>query len=53
VILFYPSLDEVLAAHERLRVVFGGAAGLRDRGALEAALARPQSGHYRDVVLKS
>ena len=46
----YPSLDEVLSAHERLLVLFGGTQGIRDRGALEAALARPQSGYYRDVI---
>lgn len=46
----YPSLDEVLAAHARLIEVFGGAPGVRDRGALEAALARPKSGYYRDVI---
>jgi death-on-curing protein len=49
-VTFYPSLDEVLAAHARLVVLFGGAQGLRDRGALEAALAGPQSGYYRDVI---
>ena len=27
-----------------------GAQGLRDRGALEAALGRPQSGYYRDII---
>lgn len=47
---FYPSLDDVLAVHARLLVMFGGAEGLRDRAALEAALARPQSGYYQDVV---
>ncbi|MBZ5515625.1 MAG: type II toxin-antitoxin system death-on-curing family toxin [Acidobacteriia bacterium] len=46
----YPSLDEVLTAHARLLVLFGGAPGIRDRGALEGALARPQSGYYRDVI---
>jgi death-on-curing protein len=49
-VTLYPSLDEVLAAHARLLVLFGGAQGLRDRGALESALARPQSGYYRDVI---
>jgi len=29
---------------------FGGAHGLRDPGALEAALFRPQSGYYGDIV---
>jgi death-on-curing protein len=49
-VTLYPSLDEVLSAHERLLVLFGGTQGIRDRGALEAALARPQSGYYRDVI---
>ena len=49
--ILYPSVDEVLAAHARLIAVFGGAAqGIRDRGALEAALARPQSGYYEDII---
>ena len=46
----YPSVDEVLAAHARLIALFGGTQGVRDRGALEAALARPQSGYYKDVI---
>ena len=46
----YPSVDEVLAAHARLIAVFGGAQGIRDRGALEAALAKPQSGYYEDII---
>jgi len=29
---------------------FGGSLGLRDRGALESALARPQSGYYEDII---
>ena len=47
---FYPSLDDVLATHARLLALFGGAEGVRDRAALEAALARPQNGYYQDVV---
>ena len=46
----YPSVEEILLAHERLIARFGGAAGLRDRGALEAAVARPRSGYYEDVI---
>ncbi|MGA2608854.1 MAG: type II toxin-antitoxin system death-on-curing family toxin [Terriglobia bacterium] len=46
----YPSLPEVLAAHARLIVLFGGVQGIRDEGALEAALARPQSGYYGDII---
>jgi death-on-curing protein len=49
-VTIYPSLDDVLSAHARLLVLFGGAQGIRDRGALEAALARPRSGYYRDVI---
>ena len=29
---------------------FGGSPGIRDAGALEAALHRPQSGYYPDVI---
>lgn len=32
---------------------FGGGHGLRDAGALEAALFRPQSGHYDDVIAEA
>ncbi len=46
----YPSIEEVLVAHERLIQVFGGAPGLRDLGALESALARPRTGYYRDII---
>ncbi len=42
--------DEVLAIHERLIAVFGGRAGLRDRGLLESALHRPQTGYYPDLA---
>jgi death-on-curing protein len=44
------TLVELLAIHEELLDEFGGAAGVRDPGALEAALFRPQTGYYRDVV---
>ena len=43
------SLDDALAIHELQLNRFGGAAGLRDQGLLESALAQPQtsfSGHY-------
>lgn len=47
---YYPKIEEVLAAHARLIERFGGSMGLRDRGALESALARPQSGYYQDLI---
>jgi death-on-curing protein len=49
-VTLYPSIDEVLAAHARLIALFGGTQGIRDQGALEAALARPQTGYYKDVI---
>jgi death-on-curing protein len=46
----YPTVGEVIAVHARLIARFGGAPGIRDRGALESALARPQSGYYADLI---
>ena len=46
----YLTLVELLAIHQELLEEFGGAAGVRDPGALEAALFRPQTGYYRDIV---
>ncbi len=46
----YPTFDEVISTHAILIARFGGAAGIRDRGALESALARPRSGYYPDVI---
>ena len=36
---------DVLAIHDRLLAFHGGAIGLRDRGLLESALARPRQHH--------
>src|SRR5262245_29695834 len=46
----YPTVDQVIVVHARLIAKFGGSLGLRDRGALEAALARPQIGYYQDLI---
>lgn len=46
----YPTVDEVIAVHAQLIARFGGALGIRDRGALESAVARPQSGYYADLI---
>jgi death on curing protein len=46
----YPKLQDVLAIHARLIERFGGSLGIRDRGALESALARPQTGYYIDLI---
>ena len=39
----YLSLEQVLNLHRLQIQRFGGTAGLRDRGLLEAALARPKA----------
>jgi death-on-curing protein len=44
------SLDEAIAIHERLIDKFGGTPGLRDKGLLESALFRPQTGYYEDLA---
>lgn len=44
------SLDEAIAIHERLIEKFGGTPGIRDKGLLESALFRPQTGHYEDLA---
>lgn len=46
----YLSVDEALAIHERLIEAFGGPSGVRDLGALESALYRPQTGYYEDLA---
>lgn len=39
----YLALHQVLRIHERQIQRFGGSGGIRDRGALEAAISRPQA----------
>lgn len=46
----YLSLVEVLAIHQDQIERYGGAAGIRDAGLLEAALYRPQTGYYADLI---
>ena len=46
----YPTLAELLVMHEILLAEFGGATGIRDMGALESALMRPQLGYYETLV---
>jgi death on curing protein len=49
-LISYPTASEVIAVHAQLIARFGGSLGIRDRGALESALARPQSGYYNDII---
>jgi len=46
----YLTVVEVLAIHDDQIERYGGAAGVRDRGLLEAALFRPQTGYYSDLI---
>ena len=46
----FPTLEEVLAIHDAQIAEFGGGAGLRDAGALESALMRPQLGYYDNLI---
>jgi death-on-curing protein len=46
----YLTVAEVLAMHADQIDRYGGAHGLRDQGLLEAALYRPQTGYYADLI---
>ena len=46
----YLTAVEVLAIHEDQIERYGGADGVRDLGLLEAALHRPQTGYYADLI---
>ncbi len=46
----YLAVPDVLAIHSILIQRYGGTHGIRDRGALESALFRLQSGYYVDIV---
>ena len=49
----YLTVIEVLAIHAVLIDEFGGAVGVRDMGALEAAVFRPQTGYYADPIAEA
>ena len=46
----YLTLPEVLAIHADQIERYGGSPGVRDPGLVEAALYRPQTGYYADLV---
>lgn len=48
--IYYLDMEDVLLLHRRQIEAFGGAPGIRDAGLIEAALARPQSGYYKDRI---
>ena len=45
----YLTVAEVTAIHHHQIDEYGGIHGLRDQGALESAVFRPQTGYYSDV----
>jgi len=46
----YLTLAEMLAIHADQIDRYGGSQGIRDLGLLEAALFRPQTGYYADLI---
>lgn len=46
----YLTTADALGMHAVLLKLYGGATGIRDIGALEAALFRPQTGYYEDLI---
>jgi death on curing protein len=45
----YLTVAEVYSMQHRLIELFGGANGVRDKGAVEAAVFRPQIGYYNSI----
>jgi len=45
----YLTVAEVYAMQHRLIEMFGGLHGVRDKGAVEAAVFRPQTGYYNSI----
>ncbi len=49
----YLTVIEIVAIHKVMIERYGGASGIRDAGAIEAACYRPQSGYYDDIVAQA
>lgn len=52
-IIHYLTVEDAIAFHADQLDMFGGAKGLRDEGALAAAMFRPQSGYYDDRIAEA
>lgn len=46
----YVTTADALFFHKQLIECYGGAPGVRDLGALESALQRPQTGYYDTII---
>ena len=49
----YLTVPEAIAIHQILIRKFGGSDGIRDMGALESAMMRPQTGYYDDLIFEA
>ena len=49
----YLTRAEVEAIHADQIARYGGSLGVRDRGKLEAAVARPKTGYYADLIAEA
>ena len=49
----YLTVADILFLHDLQIEQFGGGTGLRDPGQLEAAVFRPQSGYYPDIIAQA
>lgn len=47
------TVADVLGMHTVLLQRYGGTPGVRDPGAIESALFRPQTGYYKDIVAEA
>jgi death on curing protein len=46
----YLTIEDAFDIHDAQIARFGGATGVRDAGLIEAALIRPQTGYYADLI---
>jgi len=46
----YLSLENMVSIHKQQIDKYGGMSGIRDAGLIEAALLRPQTGYYHDIL---
>lgn len=49
----YLTIADILAMHDDQIEKYGGASGVRDPGQLEAAIFRPQTGYYPDLIAEA
>jgi death-on-curing protein len=49
----YLTLADITEMHRQLIDRFGGSHGLREMGALESAVLRPQMGYYEDLIAEA